>query len=207
MPVVLLALYLQRGDRATFPDQYRPQAGGLAMNVTFPVIRLWEHADRIRSGELPELAPLLVLCDEMPTIATVREEVALIHSSQLSAGTQAELLGLALLVATRQFTRELLRPVFEEDWSMIKGLEILDDLYKATGQLDEWKAEAKAEGKAEGEMQGSLVTLLRVGRKRFGEPEPDVIQALEAISSAETLQQMAVRLLEVESWKELFISN
>jgi hypothetical protein len=199
MPVVLLALYLQRGDRVTFPGRYQAQVGGLTMDVAFPVIRLWEHAGRIRSGELPELAPLLVLCDETPTVATVREEVALIHASRLPVATQAELLGLALLVATRQFARELLRPVFEEDWSMIKGLEILDDLYQATGKIDEWLAE----GEAKGEMNGSRVTLLRLGRKRFGEPEADVLHALEAISSAETLQQMAVRVLEVESWQEL----
>jgi hypothetical protein len=160
---------------------------------------LWEHAHRIRSGELPELAPLLVLCDETPTVATIREEVALIHASQLPSGTQAELLGLALLVATRRFTRELLLPIFEEDWTMIEGLEILDDLNRATGKIDKWLAE----GNAKGEIRGVRSTLLLLGRKRFGEPSSDVIQALEAISTTEALQQLTVRVLEVESWEEL----
>ncbi|HLJ56600.1 MAG TPA: hypothetical protein VKT77_16295 [Chthonomonadaceae bacterium] len=215
MPVVLLALYLQRGDRATFPDRLQVQAGGLAMNLSFPVVRLWEHAERIRSGELPELAPLLVLCDDKPTEATVREEVALIHASRLPAATQAELLGLALLVATRRFTRDLLLPIFEEDWSMIEGLEILDDLYRATGKLDRWKAEAeaigrakgeaegRAEGRAEGESRGIRETILRIGSQRFGEPSPEAMMSLEAITAAERLQQLAVRLLQVESWQEL----
>lgn len=39
----------------------------------FTAIRLWEHADRIRSGELIELAPLLLLGEESPTEQSVRE--------------------------------------------------------------------------------------------------------------------------------------
>jgi hypothetical protein len=125
----------------------------------------------------------------------------------LPLGTQAELLGLALLVATRTFSRELLLPIFEEDLSMMKGLEILDDVNRATGKIDEWLAEGEAKGEAKGEMNGSRSTLLRLGRKRFGEPKAEVVQALEAISSTETLQQLAVRVLEVESWKELLAST
>ena len=68
MPVALLVLYLQRGDSATFPDHYHIQVGAIQTTLYFTAIRLWEHADRIRSGELPELAPLLLLCEETPTV-------------------------------------------------------------------------------------------------------------------------------------------
>jgi hypothetical protein len=95
--------------------------------------------------------------------------------------------------------RELLLPILEEDWSMIKGLEILDDMNRATGKIDEWMAEGRA--------QGVRTTLLSQGRRRFGEPTTEDILALDAISSPEALQQLAVRLLEVESWKELLTSR
>jgi hypothetical protein len=49
-------------------------------------------------------------------------------------------------------------------------------------------------------------TLLRLGRKRFGEPQAHALEALESISSVETLQEMAERLLVVESWEELTAS-
>ncbi|HLK57664.1 MAG TPA: hypothetical protein VKU00_13950 [Chthonomonadaceae bacterium] len=199
MPVALLALYLHKGDRATFPDRFVVRSGAVETELRFTTIRLWEHTDRIRSGALPELAPLLLLCEENPTEETIREEVALIHASRLPVGIQAELLGIALLVATRTFARKVLLPIFQEDWKMIEGLEILDDLYRDTGKLDAWIAEAQAEGEA----RGIRKTLMRLGRKRFGEPSAEVLQALEAVSSVETLQQMTDRLLGAENWEDL----
>lgn len=192
MPVVLLVLYLERGDRATFPDRLRLQVGQVETELRFTAIRLWEHAERIRNGEFPELAPLLVLCEPTPTEATVREEVALIHASSLSRETQAELLGIALMVASRQFARELLRPIFEEDFEMIQEV----------GIVEEWLIEREARG----ETKSAREILMRQGRKRFGEPSADIVQALQAITSAETLQDLAVRLLEVESWEDLLAS-
>src|SRR5206468_5713854 len=61
--VVLAVVYLTRGDYATFPDAHLICGGGLVNAHTFHALRLWEHAERIRSGDVPELAPLLVLCE------------------------------------------------------------------------------------------------------------------------------------------------
>ena len=200
MPVILLVLYLQRGDRATFPDHYTVQAGVLETKLTFPVIRLWDHTARIRNGELPELAPLLLLCEETPTEETVREEVALIHAATLPIETQGELLGIALLLASRLFARERLLAIFEEDFEMIQDVGIVGDW------LQEREAKGKAIGEAKGKAEGVLETLMLLGRKRFGEPKPDLLEALEAIPSSEVLQQLAIRLLEVENWEELMAS-
>jgi hypothetical protein len=82
--------------------------------------------------------------------------------------------------------------MFEEDFAMIQEV----------GIVEEWILQ----GEARGEVRGARETLLRLGHKRFGAPGADVVEALEAISSAETLQQMAVRLLDVESWEELLAS-
>src|ERR1700734_1947775 len=110
---------------------------------------------------------------------------------------RGELLGIALLVASRQFARELLRPMFEEDFEMMQEV----------GIVEEWILQGEARGEARGEVRGARETLLRQGRKRFGTPGVEVVQALEAISSAETLQEMAVRLLDVESWEALLASE
>src|SRR5947209_6703355 len=66
LPVILTVVYLTRGDRATFPDRYRIEGGGRSNEHQFDTLRLWEHAAPIRNGALPELAPLLVLCEDRP---------------------------------------------------------------------------------------------------------------------------------------------
>ena len=45
--------------------------------------------------------------------------------------------------------------------------------------------------------------LLRLGSKRFGVPDASSQAALTAVTSLEALEQLADRLLEVESWQEL----
>jgi len=57
IPVVLLAIYLEKGGRATFPDRAADEVWGIENEFRFTAVRLWEHAGRIRSGELWELAP------------------------------------------------------------------------------------------------------------------------------------------------------
>jgi hypothetical protein len=74
------------------------------------------------------------------------------------------------------------------------------------GIVGDWLLERDASGKARGEAKGVLIVLLIVGRKRFGEPELNLLEALESITSVGVLKQMAERLLEVESWEELMVA-
>jgi hypothetical protein len=139
MPVVLLVIYLERGKRATFPSVFRQQSGGgLRTTLTFETIRLWEHRDRIVSGEWPELAPLLVLCEARPTMQTLRQEVELIHRSGLPRTVQAELLGLAIAVASRRFRLEMLRGIFREELGMMDAEQNLMEFVLDAGLAEKW---------------------------------------------------------------------
>ena len=55
----------------------------------------------------------------------------------------------------------------------------------------------------EGSENEARKLVLRLGAKRFGAPDESTRAAIEAISSLERLEQLAERLLEVESWQEL----
>jgi hypothetical protein len=55
IPVLLVAIYLLKGRRASFPSAYHATGGGLANEFRFHAVRLWEHRDRIRSGTCPSL--------------------------------------------------------------------------------------------------------------------------------------------------------
>ena len=168
IPVILLVLYLQKGDYATFPAQMQSQIGAFRTALHFTAIRLWEQTERIRNGELTELAPLLLLTEENPTEATVREEVRLIRNAQFPSDVQTELLGIALLVATRKFARSLLEEIFAED------LETMEDL----GIIGDWLQKREARGMAQGETNGIRKTAQFVLGQRFGDLPPALVEQI-----------------------------
>ena len=66
--------------------------------------------------------------------------------------------------------------------------------------------EGRQEGLAKGLVKGKQTTLMLLGRKRFGEPDEAVRQALLAITDVERLDVLSERLLDVSSvstWQEL----
>jgi predicted transposase YdaD len=54
-----------------------------------------------------------------------------------------------------------------------------------------------------GEAKEARKLLLLMGRSRFGEPSPEVVAALEAVTDLNRLEELSVRLLQVSSWQEL----
>lgn len=67
---------------------------------------------------------------------------------------------------------------------------------------EQGKAEGLAEGEARGKAEEARRLLLRIGRNRFGEPDA-VVQAALSAAPLERLEQMADRMLQVETWQEL----
>lgn len=193
LPTSLLVLYLERGAFATFPDRLKLVVNGISTEWTFTTVRLWEYADRIRNGELWELAPALVLCEDNPTEATVRREVELIVNSPATEAEQANYLAYALRIAGRSFARPVLERIFQEMLPMVKGATIIDD----------WIAEAEARAEARGETKGrtegavgeAREMALRVLRARFGKlPDAKVQQVARLdITGCETLVERLVR--------------
>src|SRR5947209_7836756 len=54
-----------------------------------------------------------------------------------------------------------------------------------------------------GEATEARKILLLMGRSRFGDPSPEMVAALEAITDVNRLEELTVRLLQVSSWQEL----
>jgi hypothetical protein len=54
-----------------------------------------------------------------------------------------------------------------------------------------------------GKAEGARTLLLLQGRSRFGEPPPEVVTALDALTDVSQLEELGVRLLRASSWQEL----
>ena len=68
--------------------------------------------------------------------------------------------------------------------------------------LNRGRAEGEANGEAKGRTEEARDLLLRLGRKRFGEPDNIVHHRLSAMTR-EQLEQLVDRALETETWQEL----
>jgi hypothetical protein len=69
------------------------------------------------------------------------------------------------------------------------------------------KVEGRTEGRTEGRAEEATRMLLMQGRTRFRTPPPPAIAAaIGSITDIEQLEQLGVRLVEVNSWEELIPS-
>ena len=64
-----------------------------------------------------------------------------------------------------------------------------------------------AKGLAKGEIDEARKILLLQGRSRFGEPSPEVVAAVNAVTEVQKLEELTVRLLQAASWQELLGLN
>ena len=70
--------------------------------------------------------------------------------------------------------------------------------------VEEGRAEGYAKGRVEGRVEGARRMLVRIGEAHFKlAPPPATLAAIEAMTQAELLEELAVRVGEVKSWEEL----
>lgn len=149
--------------------------------------------ERIRNGDLPELAPLLLLSEKNPTEETIREEADLIRNANLPPETEANLLGIILTVASRSFSREWLRALFED-----KEINTMKDL----GLIGDWIREGEARGEAQGKAEEARRIVLRFLVKRFGTLPPALLQRVEQADS-DWCNDLLDRAMDAETLTEL----
>jgi predicted transposase YdaD len=161
------------------------------------------------SGELRELAGLLVFCEDRPTRATLEQERALLLHPSIPAERRSRLIWSAVLFATRHFPVELILDVYQRERTMIREMPFIQEWEQEARALGlaegrtEGKAEGKAEGIAEGILTGAKNLFLTLARQRLGEPNPQAASYLAGLHDPNEIQRLGARMLEVESWDEL----
>ena len=97
-------------------------------------------------------------------------------------------------------------PAFVEKL-MSKNVLELSSTYQALLKegRDQGLEQGLEQGREQGREQGLRASLIRIGRRRLGEPTAPVIAQLEAIRDQKTLENLLDNALEVESWDELLL--
>ncbi len=98
---------------------------------------------------------------------------------------------------------------------LLKGVKAMKESSTYQYTLEEGRIEGRRQGIEKGIEQGleqgleqgrlleARHMLILMGEKRFGNADIEVLAALDKITSQQTLEQLGIRLFEVESWKEL----
>jgi hypothetical protein len=198
VPVVILIVYVHKGNYATFHNQYTAKLDSLETTVRFDTFRLWDRTNEIRSGKYPDFIPLLALCAEHPTEATVREQVALIRSLELTEERKNELISLSFVLASRDIARNILLTLIEETFAMKTLPPIVEDMFGEVLREREQRQTSDAKLTEAGDI------LLLLYTKRLGTPSPEVIERLQAIQQLEQLHALIARYDDqIESWDQL----
>ncbi len=196
--IVLVVVYLHKTSAEAATRLKRDlvlQAGPWRNRFEFEVICLWEHAHRIRSGELAVLAPLLILCEDCPPLEALQQEQELIRNAPVSEPVKAELLSLSYLLGLRYESEKVLNTVFPND-----DIERI----KNEGQIGRWILEATANARAQeiavhtARSQRMLHTVLM---GRFGQLPSEWVSRLER-ASADTCEAWVAEAARAGSFEE-----
>ena len=190
LPVLAIAIYL-RPRVAPLPNAYVVQLDHQPINrFTYPVIKLWEHKEAIRSGQYRELAPLLVMLVKDPTEQLLQEERALILQEP-DLQKRADLLALAVAIAEKYYPPGFLWEFFSEEVNQMKESFFVKQWMQES--LEKGLEKGKAQGLEKGKQTQQRADILDILTQRFNPPairSLRIIKHLEAITDPEHLRDL-----------------
>jgi hypothetical protein len=187
--LLLLRRQAQHGSQ-TGNIRYAASPGSSKTDYMDEILRLWERpVEALLASGLGTL-PLAPLC-RLPEGISLEEGMRWVLTQVVERLHREGDPGLVRRLLTATFVLSGLRLDRNQVRAIFQGVRVMreSDTYQAI--LDE------------GEVRGLQHTLLRQGRKRFGEPEEAVRQSLLGITDLERLTRLTEGLLELSSWQEL----
>jgi hypothetical protein len=167
-------------------------------------MRIWERpVDEVLAAGLPvlPLAPVAAVgADQLPDVLTavarrLKDEAGPEIMKLLWAATKV-LMGL-------RYPQGQIDSIAERISAMILGIRGIEESSVYQGIFAKGLAEGRAEGRAEGAAEEARQTLLRLGRKKLGQPDERVEAEIAAMTDREQLDQLLDRVLDVSTWDEL----
>lgn len=203
LAVVTVIVYLERGRYKAYPDAFENRLLGFHNRFMLDKILLWEYKDRIESGELLELAPLLPLFYQEPEITLLEKEQELIQRIP-DRQKRADLIALAMMVAFRKFETKFVQEFFIKEYQMLKESTFVQEWIKEGWKkgVREGKKEGKKEGLEEGIEYGKLALLLHLVRTKFKKIDADIENQLKKLRSTQ-IDDLSVQLFTMENEEEL----
>ena len=192
LPVLSVALLLCRdadGPALSGLLQQSLPDGLVYHEFRYNVVRTWERpCSEILAGGLATLplAPLgNVKVEDLPAVIQAMQQ----RLEREATKSEAQTLWMATyLLMGLNYSSELIDRLLEGVQTMKESVTYQKIL---------------REGLAEGRAVEAKRILKRQGSKRFGKPDPRIEAVIDSMNSLERLEQLAERILDVQSWSEL----
>jgi len=195
LPVLTVIIYLERGRYRTFPDRYQIEVAGLRNEISFHRILLWEYEAQIRSGELKEFAPLLVLFSQAGNMDIIDEEKRLIRQIP-DLQQQADLLALSAMIAFKQFKDVLVKELFYEEYNMLKQSSFVKEW------IEEGIKEGEKNGIEKGIRKGRIELILAQLKRILGRVHPELETKIQELTDKE-IEKLSIDLLGIKQVADL----
>jgi hypothetical protein len=156
--------------------------------LRYRVVRVWQVPPETWLAGGLGLVPLAPLGDVQPAqlpavIAQMKQRL-----DREAPPTQAELWSATYILMGTRYEQALIRTLLQGVTAMKESV-----TYQAILR--------------EGEANEARKLLLLQGRSRFGEPPPEAMAALDAVTDVSRLEELGVRLLQASSWQDLLGLN
>ncbi|MEI7688036.1 MAG: hypothetical protein WCL32_23765 [Planctomycetota bacterium] len=186
----ILILLRPKADAANLDGKLSYGRPGRQLQFEYGIVRLWqEPVENYLQAGIAAL-PLSTLC-KMPEGQPLPEALrGVVREIDRRLGQETNQVEAARLMTAAYILTGLRVP--KED---------LASIYKGIGLMKE--STAFDEAVEEGELKRSHRLLLRLGRKRFGNPDGTTEAALTAIIDLDRLERLADAILTASSWQEL----
>ncbi len=169
----------------------------------YRVVPLWEMSAETARQLPTALLPLgtigNIAQEDLPEFIAFMTEF--LRRDRLSSEREADLWAETFLILGVKYDRPVIRDLLK---GMVQKMRE-STTYQAIVEegIDIGIPIGREEGRVEGRAEGERISLLVVGRSRFGEPDDRTLEALDQISEPERLLELVQRALTVDSWHEL----
>lgn len=190
----LLVLLRRKADAANLTGNLAYGHGDSRVEFNYRVIRLWEQpTEPFLKGGLSVL-PFAILChmpDDRSLAEELREVVVAIYRRLKAETSEAQ----CNRFMTATFLLAGLRVQKEELSAIFRGVGNMQDSAAFDVMMEE------------GAIRQARSTLLRHGRKQFGDPDTQTEQAIKAIDSLERLDRLDDAVPTAKSWQDLLATE
>jgi len=188
--VIVLLRQAADDESLTGRIRYEVQRHKGMMDFSYEVVRLWEQPlEQLLTGPLGTL-PLAQLCRSAAEMSAEKQLAMIVNRIQerldreASPEDAAKIMTATYILSGLRFSRAVVDKAFQ-------GVRTMEESTTYQGILEKGRA------------QEAQKILLRLGRKKFKKPSPEVEAALQAITDLERLERMSDRLLTASSWENL----